>query len=124
MKPTSKNVLTRRGLVSPAAIRRMARVIVERFAPRQVILFGSYARGEAGPDSDVDILVVMPARNEIDQAVRIWHALDPPFALDVIVRTPEKLAWRLKEGDCFLREVMDRGKVLYEKVDAGVDPQS
>lgn len=54
-----------------SAIRRYAQQIVERFHPDQIILFGSYANGTATPDSDVDLLVVMPTRNQIEQAVRL-----------------------------------------------------
>ena len=43
-----------------AIIDRMVKRIVKKFDPEQIILFGSHARGEAGPDSDVDLLVVMP----------------------------------------------------------------
>lgn len=106
------------------AIRRYARQIADRFHPDKIILFGSYAYGQPHEVSDVDILVVMPAANEIDQAIRIWQALDAPFPLDLIVRTPHNLRWRLAEGDWFLREVMDRGKVLYEKNDGTVGAQS
>jgi hypothetical protein len=68
----------------------------------------------------VDILVVMPARNELDQAVRISLSIAPPFPLDIDVRTPNTMKWRLEQGDSFLREVIERGEVLYEKVDRGV----
>src|SRR5438132_4904740 len=84
-------------------IRRFARQVAEHFQPDKIILFGSYAYGTPHADSDVDILVVMPARNELDQAVRISMAVEAPFPLDIIVRTPQKLAWRVKEGDWFLR---------------------
>src|SRR5437773_4943680 len=96
-------------------IRRFARQVAEKFHPEQIILFGSHAYGTPHADSDVDILVVMPARNQIDQAVQIDRVLDPPFPLDLIVRTPRKLAAGLKEGNDFLREIVTRGKVLYEK---------
>lgn len=99
-------------------IRRFAREVAERFHPDQIILFGSYAYGKPHADSDVDILVVMPCRNELDQSVRIRLAIDYNFPLDLLVRTPKNLAWRLEEGDSFLREVVARGKVLYEKADA------
>src|SRR5262249_3057295 len=79
--------------------------------------------GEPHDDSDVDILVVMPARNEIDQAIRIDRVVDPLFPLDLLVCTPKNLAWRLKEGDSFLREIMTKGKVLYEKADGQVGAQ-
>lgn len=101
-------------------IRQFARRVAERFQPDKIILFGSHAYGEPHADSDVDILVVMPARNELDQAVRISLTIDPPFPLDIDVRTPKTMKWRLEEGDSFLREVIERGKVLYEKVDRGV----
>src|SRR5947209_7708869 len=106
--------------VSIRVIRRFAQAVAERFAPERIVLFGSHAYGVPHADSDVDILVVMPARNELDQAVRIRLAVDYNFPLDLLVRTPRNLSWRLAEGDSFLREVVARGKVLYEKADQGV----
>jgi uncharacterized protein len=101
-------------------IRRFARQVAERFHPDKIILFGSYAYGTPHADSDVDILVVMPARNQLDMAVKISIAIDPPFPLDIVVRTPKNMKWRLEEGDSFLREITSKGKVLYEKTDEGM----
>src|SRR6266516_3548740 len=106
--------------VPKAAIRRFARQVVERFHPEKVILFGSHAYGTPHADSDVDILVVMPTRNQLDQAARISLAIDPPFPLDIIVRTPYSMRWRLAEGDSFLREITSKGKVSYEASDGGM----
>src|SRR5438067_1890508 len=80
--------------VPMAAIRQYARAVAERFQPEKIILFGSHAYGTPHEDSDVDVLVVMPARNEIDQAVRIDRAVDAAFPLDLIVCTPRNIAWR------------------------------
>ena len=104
-------------------IRLYAREVAEKFHPDKIILFGSYAYGTPHDDSNVDILVVMPARNQIDQAVRIDRVIDPPFPLDLIVRTPKNLKWRLEEGDSFHTEIVSKGKILYEKGDAGVGAQ-
>src|SRR5713226_8309370 len=105
-----------RGAAVPMpVVRQFAREVAERFDPEKIILFGSHAYGTPHADSDVDILVVMPARNEIDQAVRIDRVIDPLFPLDLIVCSPKNIAWRLKEGDSFLREITTKGKVLYEK---------
>jgi predicted nucleotidyltransferase len=101
-------------------IRRFARQVAERFRPDKIILFGSYAYGTPHADSDVDVLVVMAARNQLDMSAKISIAIDPPFDLDIIVRTPKNMKWRLEEGDSFLREIVSRGKVLYEKADCGV----
>ena len=101
-------------------IRRYARAIAEEFHPDKIILFGSYAYGTPNEDSDVDLLVVMPARNQHDQAVRIRWRLAAPFPLDLIVRIPKEMKWRLEEGESFLTAIVSQGKVLYEKDDQGV----
>lgn len=71
----------------------------------------------------MDILVVMPARNELGQAMRIRLFVDNNFPLDLLVRTPKNVAWRLAEGDWFLKDIMAKGKVLYEKDDPRVGPK-
>ena len=98
-----------------SAIQRLAREIADKFQPEKIILFGSYAYGKPHQDSDVDLLVVMSAWNETSKACRIRLAVHHPFPLDLIVRTPENLQWRLAEEDWFLREVVEKGKVLYAR---------
>ena len=128
MNPKTTTVKPARRYESPdipmSAINRYARQIVEKFQPDKVILFGSYAKGEQRKDSDVDLLVVMPAWNEMSKAARISYELEAPFMLDLIVRTPERLSRRIKEGDWFLREVIETGKVLYAKHDQTVGSKS
>src|SRR3954469_4725638 len=80
-------------------IRRFARQVAEIFQPDKIILFGSHAYGTPHADSDVDILVIMPARNQLDQAFKIRLAVDAPFAMDLIVRTPRKMKWLLEENE-------------------------
>ena len=100
--------------ITMAAIRRYARQVAERFRPDKIILFGSYAYGTPHEDSDVDLMVVMPTANHASQAIRIRLALPAPFPLDLLVRTPDDLCRGLKEDDWFVREVVEKGKVLYE----------
>ena len=104
-------------------IRRFARDVVEQFRPEKIILFGSYAYGSPHADSDVDILVVMPTRNRLDQTVKIHWAIKPPFPLHLLVRTPTELSRRLENGDDFHTEIMTRGKVLYEAGNKRMDSQ-
>ena len=106
------------------AIRRYARKIAEQFKPDKVILFGSFAYGEPNEDSDVDLLVVMDCPNEFTQTVRIRMALSAPFPMDFIVKTPKKLRQRIDDGNWFLREVMEKGKILYEKGNGAVGAKS
>jgi predicted nucleotidyltransferase len=105
------------------AIRGYARQIAERFRPNKIILFGSFAYGTPHDGSDVDLLVVMPAANEVSQAVRIRWALPAPFPMDLLVRTPGKLRRRIEEGSWFLREVVEKGKVLYESRNPSLGPE-
>jgi uncharacterized protein len=101
-------------------IRRFARAVAERFEPEKIILFGSYAYGTPHEDSDVDILVVMPARNQLDQAHKIHWSIQPSFPLHILVRTPKNITGQLAEGDSFLTEIVTKGKILYEKVNRRV----
>ena len=95
----------------------MVRRIVERFGPDRVILFGSHARRSATPDSDIDLLVVMPiAGSKRRKAVEIRLALCSfPFPKDVIVTTPEEFAWRKEIPGTIERPAALEGKVLYAK---------
>lgn len=89
--------------------------LAREFQPRKVVLFGSYAYGKPSPDSDVDILVVMPLNgNPVDKSVEMRLKLQPRFPLDLLVRTPAKIKERLAMGDDFIKDIIDKGKVLYE----------
>jgi predicted nucleotidyltransferase len=112
-----------KGLIPFPTIRKFVDEIVEKFQPDKVFLFGSYAYGEPNEHSDVDLLVVMPAKNQVTQALRIRRATSHPFPLDLLVRTPETLAQWLEWGDSFLREITTKGRLLYEKNNNPLGPQ-
>jgi uncharacterized protein len=96
-------------------IAQLCEQIVREFRPQKIILFGSYAYGQPSPDSDVDLLVVMPfPGSSREQAAKIRSRIDTPVALDLLVRTPEQIAGRLAMGDFFMREIVEQGKGLYE----------
>jgi predicted nucleotidyltransferase len=99
-------------------IQRMVRRIVAQFHPERVILFGSQARGEAGPDSDVDLLVVMPVKvsRRRQKQVDIRVALhDIPVPKDIIVTSPEDFAWRKEVVGTIEHPAAREGKVLYAR---------
>jgi uncharacterized protein len=99
------------------AIEMMVRRIVRQFRPDRVILFGSHARGEAGPDSDVDLLVVMQVEgSRREKAVEIAVALhDIRVPKDIIVTTPEDFEWRKEIVGTIERPATREGKVLYAR---------
>jgi len=95
----------------------MTERIVTQFHPDKIILFGSHARGQAGPDSDVDLLVVMPvAGSKRQKAIEIGVALhDIPVAKDVIVVSPDDFEWRSRTVGTIERPAAREGKLLYER---------
>ena len=56
--------------------------------------------------------------SEVQQAVQILQAIHYRFGLDLLVKTPQRLAQRLELGDPFLTEIIEQGKVLYESAGA------
>ena len=101
-----------------ALIDRLVKRIVKKFDPEQVILFGSQAREDAEPDSDVDLLVVMDVKgSKLEKCVEIRIALhDILVPLDVIVTRPEDFAWRKDVVGTIEWPASREGKVLYARV--------
>ena len=98
-------------------IAEMVRRIAERFAPERIILFGSYARGGVGPDSDVDLLVVMrPRGTRRRQAAEIHAALaGMGIPKDVVVVTPDEVEKFRDVVGTLVYPALREGKVLYER---------
>jgi len=98
-------------------IRTIVRRIAEEYAPERVILFGSYAYGTPGPDSDIDLLIVKETSERfIDRWTTVRRILSDPkrkVPVETIVLTPEELSQRLRKGDQFIAEIVEKGKVLY-----------
>jgi predicted nucleotidyltransferase len=99
------------------SIQEITRRIVHEFHPLKLILFGSHARSEARPDSDIDILVVLSEVSDKRRvAIEIRRALiDLPVCKDIIVTTPEEIARRGNLIGTVLRPALREGKVLYER---------
>jgi predicted nucleotidyltransferase len=110
--------------VTLPGVQKLVQQIVDRFHPQKVILFGSHAYGKPTEDSDVDLLVVMQTEeNPLHTAARISASVDHPFPLDILVIRPSDLAAALQEQNIFETEVVNKGVILYEAEDPGVDQQ-
>ena len=98
-------------------IAAMTERIVQQFDPLCIILFGSQARGDAGPWSDVDLLVVLPeVTNKREAAVEVRRALvNFTVSKDIIVTTPDEIERRGDLVGTILRPALREGKVLYER---------
>src|SRR3990172_3828636 len=70
-------------------IRSYCEAVAREFRPQKIVLFGSYAYGKPTPDSDVDLLVVLPFRgSDVAKAIEIRSNFDAPFPMDLLVRKP------------------------------------
>jgi predicted nucleotidyltransferase len=95
-------------------LQEIVRRIVAAVHPQKIILFGSAARGEMGPDSDVDLLVVKSCRNRRETARRIRRKLiGVGVPKDIIVATPEDIERYKDTIGLIYRPALREGKVLY-----------
>jgi predicted nucleotidyltransferase len=92
-------------------IKAYCQVLAREIQSRKIILFGSYASGSATPDSDVDLVVLLPFRGfTTEKAVQIRGKVEAPFPLDLLVWRPSDA----KKDNSFTRSVLHHGKVMYE----------
>lgn len=111
---TDSAIPTRAPLVTREALEAFTQRLVEHFAPEQIILFGSQARGDALWDSDADILVVMPFEGtSFERRLEMLEVGQPSFPVDLLLCRPEAAKQRYSWGDPFIREAFDHGKVLH-----------
>lgn len=103
--------------ITPKKIRQAAEKIANVLHPEKIILFGSFAYGKPTPDSDVDLFIVMESNERwTKRHIRVSRVLSPrPFPVDIIVRTPDEVRERLRIGDFFIKEILTKGIVLYER---------
>ncbi len=89
--------------------------IVDAVHPLRIILFGSAARGEVGPDSDVDVLVVMPTGTNRRQTAQYLHTrfFGLPVAVDVVVATPDDLERHRNNLGLIYHTILEEGRELY-----------
>lgn len=103
-------------MVKRQQINRFVKEVAEEFAPQKIVLFGSYAKGGATDDSDVDLMVIMShKKRNVEQALEIDQKIHRTFPLDLIVKTPAEVKSRLAQKDVFINSVVSEGKVLYEE---------
>ena len=102
-------------MTAQTAIRRMTNRIAKRFKPDKIVLFGSHARGTAGPDSDVDLLVIMPlngTRREMATSIGM-SLVGVNLPADVIVMSPDDIKRNRRQIGTVVCSAMREGKVVY-----------
>jgi len=103
-------------------IKRIVDILVEKYHPVKIILFGSYALGNYTEDSDIDILIIKETdeKRRVDRFIevkRLIYDSENEIPVSPLVLTIEEIKERLKMGDNFIEEILEKGKVLYERED-------
>jgi len=100
----------------PPYLSEVVERIVTKFHPVKIILFGSWARGSAREDSDLDLLVVLPeVEHKRKAAIGVLRVLNGlPISKDVVVTTPREIKERGQVIGYILRPALQEGKVIYE----------
>lgn len=89
---------------------------MREYDPERIILFGSHARRDADEYSDLDLVVIKETEERfLDRLKRVFDLIDPDFALDILVYTPQEFARMVEEGNQFLERVLEEGVIIYEK---------
>lgn len=102
--------------ITRSKIQQVADEIVKGFNPEKIILFGSYAWGEPEENSDVDLFVVKETNNTRFTSREINGSIFPrSFPIDIVVYRPETMQKKYASGDFFVKDILTKGKVLYEK---------
>jgi predicted nucleotidyltransferase len=100
-----------------AALSEIVRRLVAEYQPEKIILFGSYAYGEPHEDSDLDVLVVKETSDRLIDRIFAVHELVTDayrnVAFEPLVLTPAEIDQRLRIGDQFIAEILNRGEILY-----------
>lgn len=103
--------------MAPALLLDIVTTIVQRLAPRRVLVFGSHARGDAGPDSDIDLFIELDTNLRPPDRAAAVAALFPmhPWSLDVVVYTPDEVLRLRGVHGTLLSTIEAEGKVVYER---------
>lgn len=100
-------------------ITAIVKKLVSEYHPQKVVLFGSYAYRTPHRDGDIDLLIIKDTGERfIDRWTTVRHILSDPCRttpLETLVLTPGEVSRRLGIGDQFLKEITERGEVLYGK---------
>jgi predicted nucleotidyltransferase len=102
-----------RNILYGKELKRIISVLKIKYKPEKIILFGSFANGKAGKDSDIDLMIIKETRqNPWDRQKTVEKLIIRKVPVDLLVYTPEELKGRIGLGDSFAKEILAKGKLV------------
>lgn len=102
-------------------LKRILKIIVEKYQPEKIILFGSLANNNIHEGSDIDLIIIKDnSQRYFDRVNEVMHLIHPREAIDLFVLTPQEVQRALDEDNPYYEEIVNKGKVLYEKASPGM----
>lgn len=117
MEKLEFEVVQKRKKLLTEELQKIVSVLIENYQPEKIILFGSLASDKVKEESDIDLLLVKKSdKRPLERVIEVMALLGyPRIALDIFVYTPEEIEYLRKEGSQFIEDILEHGKVLYEK---------
>jgi len=117
MKKLEFEVAQKRKKLLIEELQKIVSVLIENYQPEKIILLGSLASDEVKEESDIDLLLVKKSdKRPLERVTEVMALLGyPRVALDIFVYTPEEIEYLKKEESQFIEDILEHGKVLYEK---------
>ena len=97
-------------------IQNIVNQIVKNYKPEKIILFGSFAYGKPKPSSDVDFLIIKNTKKKkVERIKDVLMQIKSNLPVEPLIYNPKEVQNRLSLGDFFFQDIVNKGKVVYEK---------
>ncbi len=102
-------------MIKQKEIQSVVKRIAESYKPEKIYLFGSFAWGKPTKDSDVDLFIIKNTEaRHLDRDKTVRRIINRELPADLLIYTPQETQRRLGIGDFFIRNILQKGKILYE----------
>lgn len=96
-------------------VKEIVQALKVNYKPEKIILFGSLANGKTNESSDIDLMIIKQTKkNPWERAAEVDRFIKHNLPVDFLVYTPEEVKERIQINDFFIKEIMERGQVIYE----------
>jgi len=103
------------------ALDRIVALLIREYRPEKIILFGSFASGMVHEGSDLDLVIIKETvKRPIDRQVEVYGLVKPEVGIDLFIYTPQEFRDLESMGFSLVKEVVAKGKILYEARGAGL----